>query len=302
MMAPVRAETLEWLKANNLGHTFMLRLYVKGTPLPEHLEPLYRRFNPTEKQLEHAKPWTNVKVDVDPEAVVIATGVDAAGRKQRIYSPTHAALASDAKFGRIRELLLEWEDIRTQIEADLNMPDLPTATREAALVAYLIYETGVRPGSENDTRAKVQAYGATTLQLRHVKRCSRGVRLRFVGKKGVQQNVLVTNPYLVRVLLQRKRDCGAWSNHLFQTSVGELRRYFKTLGSGNYSPKDFRTARGTSMALELLGNRKRLPSTKMGRKRLLNGALDRIAKTLGNTRAVCKRSYCDPGILRRYEQ
>ena len=279
----------------------MLRPYIPGTSLPEHLESLYRRFNPTEKQLEHLNPWTNIRVDDNPEAIIWATGTDAAGRHQRIYSPMHTTAASGEKFDRVRELLAEWEDIRTQIEADLNDPQFPSEKREAALTAYLIYETGIRPGSEHDTKAKVQAYGATTIQLRHVKQCPKGVRLQFIGKKGVKQNVLVTNPYLVRVMLQRKRSSATWSTSVFAVTVNDLRRYVATLGSGNYTPKDFRTARGTSMALELLGSRKRLPSTKTGRKRLLNNALDRIAKTLGNTRAVCKRSYCDPGVIRRYE-
>lgn len=262
---------------------------VQGKEVPEHLAAL--RIPPA---------WVDVHVETDHSAACIATGVDVAGRKQRLYSSTHIATAKSGKFERVRALLVEWEDIRTQIESDLNAKALDPKQREAALVAYLIYETGIRPGSTTDTLAAVQAYGATTLQLRHVKRCNRGVRLRFIGKKGVSQNVLVTNPYLVRVLLQRKHASNHWSDTLFHTSAGLLNKYIAGLGSGDYTAKDFRTARGTSLAMELLSKRKRLPKAKSKRKCILNDALDRVAKMLGNTRAISRNSYVDPEILARF--
>ncbi len=278
----------------------MLKSYVRGEPLPEHLAPLYKRFNPTEKQLAHANPWTDVKVDAAPGAVILATGYDVAGRLQRIYSPEHVASAKAGKFERVRALLTEWEDIRTQIESTINAKATPAREREAATVAYLIYETGIRPGSGSDPLAKVPACGALGLQLRHVKIAARGVRLKFIGKKGVAQNVLVTNPYLSRLFKARKADDPRWSRRLFRCSGSALSSYFKELGSGDYTPKDFRTARGTSLALELLGSRNRLPKAASKRKAIVNDALDRVAKLLGNTRAVSRSAYVDPSILERF--
>lgn len=278
----------------------MLKKYVRGTELPEHLTSLYKRFNPSQKQIDAgSNPWTDVHIDDNPKAVILATGVDVAGRLQRIYSTTHTENAKVSKFERVRELLSEWEDIRTQIEKDLNQKTEPIR-HECAMIAMLIYETGIRPGSASDTKAKVQAFGATTLQLRHVKPCANGVRLQFVGKKGVKQNVLVTNPYLVRVFMKRKKETTAWTTSLFEVSVNRLRDYFKGLGSGAYTPKDFRTARGTSLALELLSWRKRLPKKASARKRIINEALDKVAAKLGNTRGVAKNSYVDSWVLDRF--
>lgn len=244
--------------------------------------------------------WTDVQVDPSPAAKVIAAGVDAAGRLQRIYSEQHAEQAKAGKFRRVRKLLGEWEEVRQQIEKDINDRRLPETTREAALVAYLIFETGMRPGSSADTLAKVQAYGATTLQFRHVQPAANGVRLQFVGKKGVKQNVLVTNPHLARVLLKRKRATTAYTTPVFTIGASKLRAYFARLGDGNYSPKDFRTARGTLLAKELLDGRKRVPAAKTQCKRIVNAALDRVAALLGNTRAVCRSAYVDPVVLARF--
>lgn len=264
-------------------------LSVEGKKTPPHLN------------IRIPPAWTNVRIDPDPNATVIATGIDLAGRKQRLYSVDHVKNAKGSKFERVRALLTEWEDIRTQIETDLNDILTPPGIREAALVAYLIYETGIRPGSTQDTKATVQAYGATTLQLKHVKPCVRGVMLKFVGKKGVPQSILVTNPYIVRVCKHRKRENPAWSAPLFpRISLASLRAYFKNLGSGQYTPKDFRTACGTKLAIELLGSRVRIPATKSGKRKLVNGVLDKVASKLGNTRAISKSAYVDPEVLERF--
>lgn len=247
-------------------------------------------------------------VDDDPDAQILATGIDVAGRKQRIYSSTHNAGQKDVKFDRVRNLLSQWEDIRTQIESDLNSrpkrgeewKDSDMKLHECALIAMLIYETGIRPGSNTDTLAQVKAYGATTLMLKHVKPCPRGVRLQFIGKKGVKQNVLVTNPYLVRVFVKRKRATTSYTTPLFEYGVGALRDYFKQLGSGEFTPKDFRTAVGTSLALEILGSRKRIPKTKSARRAVVNAALDKVCAKLGNTRGIAKNSYVAPEILERF--
>ena len=244
--------------------------------------------------------WTDVLVDPDPDARILATGVDLAGRKTKLYAAWHHAESKGSKFERIRALLTEWEDIRTQIEADLNRRDISEKHRECALIALLTYDTGIRPGSNTDTLAQVKAYGATTLQLRHVKPCQRGVRLQFVGKKGVRQNILVTNPYLVRVFMKRKRATTAWTTPLFTYSASSLRDYFKTLGSGEYSPKDFRTACGTHLALELIGNRQRFPKSQTRRKQIINNVLDKVARKLGNTRAVSRSAYVDPVVVEQF--
>jgi DNA topoisomerase-1 len=241
--------------------------------------------------------WTGVWLNPDPSHPLQATGFDVKSRKQYVYSSAHEEAAKSSKFERVRQLLIEQEDIRSQIEADLNDYRVKGKDREAALASYLVFLTGIRPGSNAETLADKRAYGCTTLQLRHVKPCARGVRLKFTGKKGVQQNVLVTNPYLVEHFLARKAATTSYTAPLFCCSASKLNGYIATLGSGSYTAKDFRTLRGTSLALEILGSRRRFPRKQADRKRLLNAALDRVAKQLGNTRAVSRSAYVDPEIL-----
>lgn len=252
------------------------------------------------KRIRIPPAWKNVMVDPDADAVMVATGIDAKGRRQYIYSPEHLAESKHRKFAKIRKLIEEHEDIRSEIEQTLNNKRTSYKDREAALVAYLIYETGIRPGSNTDTLADVQAYGATTLQLRHVKLASNGVRLKFIGKKGVAQNVLVTNPYLVNEIRKRKMSTTAYTTLLFDCSSTKLRQFVGGLGSNAYTPKDLRTMRGTILAMELIGWRVRIPSTKKGKKEIVNTMLDKVAKQLGNTRAVTRSAYVDPAVYSRF--
>lgn len=257
---------------------------VNGKQVPPHLVLL--RIPPA---------WTEVMVDPSPTATSLAKGLDAAGRIQRVYVGSFLEGNKKDKFKRIRQLLLEWDDIRTQIEKDVirNQGSSEWSEQEdAALIALLIYETAIRPGSEKDTRAKAKAFGATTLLASHVSRREDCVRLVFIGKKGVKQDVLVTNGLLVKSLLQY----GNTSTRIFNVRPSVLSKYFASLGSGQYTPRDFRTARGTKLAIDLV-SQSGVPVDKKERKLFLKKVIEKVAKKLGNTAQVAKSAYVDPEVV-----
>jgi DNA topoisomerase-1 len=252
------------------------------------------------RKLRIPPAWTDVVVDPDPKAYCLAEGSDSVGRRCKLYDPVYLAGNSSAKFNRVKSLLAEREDIGAQIEADVNSRTIAPGIREAALAAYLIYLTGMRPGGAGDGVSQVKAYGATTLLAKHVKPFSKGIKLRFIGKKGVSQNVPVTNPYLVRLLLSRKREAWHPRARLFQTSAAKVNEYLAGLGTGQYTAKDFRTALGTKIAIELLSVRKRWPRAKSAKKRVVRQVIAAVARTLGNTPAISKKSYIDASVLAEY--
>lgn len=74
--------------------------------------------------------------------------------------------------------------------------------------------------------------------------------------------------------------------------AGDVNRYLTSIAGARLTAKDFRTWTGTVQALEsLLG-----PPPATGRKRALD-ALKQAAAFLGNTVAVCRRSYVHPALL-----
>jgi len=246
--------------------------------------------------------WTDVMVATEDRGGLLITGVDSKGRVQSIYSKSHTERATRKKFAKINRLIGEAVRIRRQVERGIKDN---TLNREEAIVTYLLIETGIRPGSRAETLGSVKAYGATTLQARHVKVMTTGrVWLNFVGKKGVRIRLRVTNPWLVEELTRRKkaitRDNLGWSTPIFRTTDSRLRSYVRTLGSGCYTPKDFRTLLGTSLAASLLKN-KRVPSTQTKRNALIRKVVKAVASKLGNTPAVCRKSYINPSVFKRFQ-
>ena len=161
-----------------------------GSSLPEHIAATYI-----------PPAWTSVKVNADPNAALLVTGKDAKGRPQSIYSQNHVTQQAAAKMARTSELIKKTDAIRQQNEANLLHGD--AKVREAAAVTKLIQETGIRPGSDRDTKADKLAYGATTLRAEHVVEEHGTIYLRFTGKKGVEQNIAIHDPSTATMLKDR---------------------------------------------------------------------------------------------------
>jgi DNA topoisomerase I len=191
--------------------------------------------------------WTDVTYSQDPSADLLATGRDAKGRLQAVYSERFHAEQGAAKFARIQELDRKYNAVRAQNEKARGSED--ARTRDSADALKLIMETGIRPGGDSDTLATQKAYGATTLEGRHVVRTPEGVFLRFVGKKGVALNIPVRDRDAAAMVLRRAEAAGP-SGRLFpSTSAAALLAHTHSLDGGSFKTKDFRTLLGTRTAL-----------------------------------------------------
>jgi DNA topoisomerase I len=79
--------------------------------------------------------------------------------------------------------------------------------------------------------------------------------------------------------------------------------YIRAGSDDEFSAKDFRTWSGTVLgAIELAKVRPRGEEmTKTARQRAARGAVQAVSEYLGNTPAVCRKSYIDPKLLDRFE-
>jgi DNA topoisomerase-1 len=241
-------------------------------------------------QLRVPPAWTHVKLSADPTADLQATGEDSKGRTQYLYSAEHAAQASAEKFERLKEFNTALPGIRETLAVDLNNPNATALEREAAAVLTLIDKTGFRIGSEADTGAEKQAYGASTLQAEHVTIDGDTVTFTFVGKKGVDITKELRDPALAAMLEPRVAAGGK----LFNITDGQVRDYLKEK-AGDFKVKDFRTWNGTSVALSVMQSTK-APATEKEFKAAQKAVATRVAEHLGNTPAVALQSYIDPSV------
>lgn len=263
------------------------RVQADGKPLPEHIQKLVL-----------PPAWTDVKINPDPNGALLAQGKDSKGRVQSVYSEAFAKTQAEAKFRRVEELNQKFDEIKAENETARKSKD--PKIKDSADCLALIMQTGIRPGSDEDTGAAKKAHGATTLQGSHVVKTASGVELRFTGKKGVDLTIPVTDPELSKMLLARAKTAGAEGKLFPKTSDKNLLAHVHTLDGGGFKAKDFRTNLGTSTAIEEIS---KMPVPKNDKE--YKAAVVKVAKVvsakLGNTPTVALQSYIAPEVFSTWQ-
>jgi DNA topoisomerase-1 len=247
--------------------------------------------------------WTSVWICADPRGHLQATGRDARGRLQYRYHPEWRTRRDEHKFDRLASFARKLPSIRATVERDLARPGLPRRKLLAAMVR-LLDRTFMRVGDERYRRDN-GSFGLTTLRTRHVRVSGDRIRLRFRGKSGKEHDVSLADRRLARIV----RHCLDLPGYeLFQyveesetrrICATDLNEYLQEVSGADYTAKDFRTWGATVIATVLLTRYGPAPSTSE-RTRTVNRALRAAAHALGNTLAVCRKSYVHPGVVDAY--
>lgn len=196
---------------------------------------------------------------------------------------------SKKKYERIYKMKKEFDKLEQEVSQSVGKD-------ERASCLSLIMKTGIRPGSDKDTHAKVKAYGATTLEGRHIVEEDGKVFLRYVGKKGVNLNLPVSDPDLAKMLLQKKKAAGD-NGRIFNVNAKKLSAYSHSLANGgDFKTKDFRTHVGTTAATMAINKIEAPKNLKEYKKKVMEVAKQVSAK-LGNTPVVALQSYIDPRVF-----
>ena len=256
-----------------------------GNPLPEHLQ-----------NIKIPPAWENVQYSKDGNNNLLVTGKDGKGRSQAIYSEKFTQQNADAKFARISELDKNFSTIKSEVNSDISS----RRKIEEASAARLVMATGIRPGGDKDTGAEKQAYGATTLLGGHVVGNSpENTRLQFVGKKGVNLDIPVSDKTVASDLLSRRETAGA-DGRLFKTDASKLSEYVHEKDGGGFKTKDFRTLIGTRTAIDEVSKMK-IPSTKKEYEKSVRSVAKVVSVKLGNTPTVALQSYISPVVFANWK-
>lgn len=234
-----------------------------------------------------------------------ATGRDARGRKQYRYHPDWRLWREGTKFDRLEAFGLALPAIRRRVARDLAAQGDGGVQKKAVLAALvrLLDTSCMRVGNDEYARTN-GSYGLTTLERRHVAVRGQALRLRFKGKSGVLHEVTVDDPRVARVVQRCQRLPG---QSLFQyTDVdgtphqldsADVNDYLRSISGDDFTAKLFRTWHGTSHALMLIfGGKPPAPET-TGERVAVQQVLEAVARRLGNTPAVCRKSYIHPDVL-----
>ena len=249
--------------------------------------------------------WTDVWICPDPRGHVQATGRDARGRKQYRYHPDWRRVRDETKYERLTVFAAALPKIRMRTRADLARPGLPREKVLAAVV-QLLERSLIRVGTAEYAKDN-DSFGLTTFRDRHVRVRGSQMNFEFRGKSGKRHSIRISDRRLARIV-KHCRDLPG--QDLFQyldengcrCTVGstDVNNYLRGISGDDFTAKDFRTWFGTVLACtalrELAG---RATSARQAARHVVS-AIDAVAGVLGNTRAVCRRSYIHPGVIDAY--
>jgi DNA topoisomerase-1 len=247
--------------------------------------------------------WTDVWICPSATGHLQATGRDARARKQHRYHPRWREVRDEVKYGRMIAFAHALPRIRARTDRHMKQPGLPR-TKVLAAVVRLLETTLIRIGNEEYAQAN-NSFGLTTMQDNHARVQGNSICFSFRGKGGVWHTIDLNDRRLARIVRQCRDIPG---QELFQYEEDGQRRtisstdvnaYLREIAGEAFTAKDFRTWAGTVLAAQALQEFESF-DTEAQAKRNLVRAIERVAKMLGNTKAVCRKCYIHPAVLDGY--
>jgi DNA topoisomerase-1 len=251
--------------------------------------------------------YTDVWICRNPRGHLQATGRDARRRKQYRYHPRWRETRDDGKFSRMIEFGARLPRLRQRLKQDLALPGLPKE-KVLAVIVTLLDETLIRVGNEEYARTN-NSYGLTTLRDKHVTFLRDGrASFSFRGKSGRKHEVVLDDKRLAQIIRHTQQLPG---QQLFQyvdddgrrqpVDSGMVNDYLRSImdaeGEG-FTAKDFRTWGATVRAIAHLACKTcdaELSQTAFNK--CVADTAKHVAEMLGNTPAVCRKSYINPVVF-----
>ena len=234
--------------------------------------------------------WTQVVVAKNPLAKMIAIGKDSADRWVYRFAKKFMAANQVKNFDRIKSFARDIGAIRRKIVQDIN------AGNPLAFLLRLEDRTVIRAGSLADTKAKVQAYGLTTLLNRQGRVEGNKIILDFIAKKGVPAHYELTDKVLAPWIAARKAATTAGEMLFKDMPARKLNNYIRALSGKEYTIKDFRTLHATRMARELLKEYSGVSLSVVERKAIVKEVSTKVSEFLHNSPIMARNSYIDPTV------
>jgi DNA topoisomerase-1 len=254
--------------------------------------------------------YTDVWICTKERGHLQATGRDARRRKQYRYHHEWRTTRDNGKFSKMIEFGAQLPKLRRRLKQDLALPGLPK-NKVLAVIVSLLEETLIRVGNEEYARTN-RSYGLTTLRNKHVTFLRDGrASFNFRGKSGRQHEVVLDDRRLARIIRHCQQLPG---QQLFQyvddegqrqpIDSGMVNDYLRDAmgGSNDFTAKDFRTWGGTVRAIAFLSCQARKePMTQRAFNGCVADTARHVAEALGNTPAVCRKSYINPVVFEAWK-
>jgi DNA topoisomerase-1 len=248
--------------------------------------------------------WKDVWICPHPGGHIQATGIDARGRKQYRYHAHWRTARDETKFHRTIAFGKALPRIRKTTEAHLRLKGLPRE-KVLAVIVQLLEKTLIRVGNEEYAREN-KSYGLTTILDEHVTFNKGVVKFEFRGKSGVDHSILLRDARLAKIIKQcqdlPQQELFAYldeDGNEVDVKSNDVNDYIREISGQHFTAKDFRTWNATVLAAKALREFEKFNSKAQAKKNVIR-AVEEVAKRLGNTRSVCRKSYIHPAVLEAY--
>jgi DNA topoisomerase I len=220
------------------------------------------------------------------------------------YHPKWRELRDQSKYEHITLFAAALPKLRERVADDLKREGLPRE-KVLATVVSLLEKTLIRVGNAEYASAN-KSYGLTTMRRRHVAIKGGTLRFSFTGKSGKKWNLAVEDRRIASVV---KRCADIPGHELLKyldadgeprtIDSGDVNAYIRQITGEDFTAKDFRTWAGTVLAALALSEFRRYDSTAEAKRNVV-AAIEKVARQLGNTPAICRKCYVHPEIFDAY--
>lgn len=256
------------------------------------------------KSLAIPPNWKKVRISEIKNGHLQAVGRDDKERKVYLYHESWTRFKNQTKFYKMLAFGHQLSKIRKQVEKDLSLKGMPKQ-KVIALVIRLMEETHIRIGNHYYAQ-KNKTYGLSTLRSKHINISQDLMELNFIGKKGKEHHIEITDKNLIE-LVQNCEEIPGWEVFKYYDKDGNkqvidsglVNEYIQKSCGEFFSAKDFRTWAATKIYFETLKDFDVTKDEKTQQKNIIV-ALDEAAEALGNTRSVCREYYVHPVVTEKY--
>ena len=268
-----------------------------GSQLPEKIQAKLKELG-IGKLPQSDIPANTIETDFsDPENKAVIRWKDAAGRGQSGYTPEFHAKNAAKKWEMVSKHRDRLSKVQSDLKKKLSSAKPGTLEHQGLLIAAIIAETGLRPGSAKSLEGR---YGVSTLEGEHIQIKGDKVSFSFVGKQGKDNTSELTSRDISKALAVYKKEGALFS----RSALIEAR---EVAGKQGLKLKNFRTIVATNKAeaaLDLIAVPPPLTGDDKKDKRLLARAMlnasKQVAEILNNSPAVAAKNYIHPDIFKAW--
>jgi DNA topoisomerase IB len=257
------------------------------------------------KSLVIPPAWKDVWICPWPNGHIQAVGTDAKGRRQYRYHDAWRERRDRAKFDHMLDFAAVLPRVREYGDKWIHSEGMERE-KVLACAIYLLDIGFFRVGGEEYAEEN-GSYGLATLQKSHVHVAGDDITFDYPAKSGQQRLQSVVAPEIREIVTSLKRR-RAGGDCLFAYREGprwvtlrswEINEHLQRVSGLDATAKDFRTWNATVLAAVALAV-SWPAATQTARQRAIRRAVTEVAEYLGNTPAVCRRSYIDPRVIDLY--